>query len=140
MQFTFTPSQEASRQEVRQWLAKVLPRFRVGRDFAGTSDLEVEDTRYSSGFSRELGSKGGIVPTREASISKIVGSEVEQKQCRLLLDMLGHYGTLARDSKHASLRGKVLWKYLDSVANAIRAGTSEIQRNIIATRGLGLPR
>ena len=82
----------------------------------------------------------GLVPTREASISKLVGSEVGQRQCRLLIDTMGHYGTLARDSKHAALRGKVLRKYLDSVANTIRAGTSEIQRNIIATRGLGLPR
>ena len=82
----------------------------------------------------------GLVPNREASISKLVGSEVGQRQCRMLLDTMGHYGVLARGSKHASLRGKPLRKYLDSVANTIRAGTSEIQRNIIATRGLGLPR
>lgn len=82
----------------------------------------------------------GLVPNREASVSKLVGSEVGQRQCKLLIDTLGHYGTLARGSKYASLRGKVLRKYLDSVANTIRAGTSEIQRNIIATRGLGLPR
>ena len=82
----------------------------------------------------------GLVPNREASISKLVGSEVGQRQCRMLVDTMGHYGVLARGSKHASLRGKPLRKYLDSVANTIRAGTSEIQRNIIATRGLGLPR
>ena len=82
----------------------------------------------------------GLVPNREASISKLVGSEVGQRQCRMLVDAMGHYGVLARGSKHVSLRGKPLRKYLDSVANTIRAGTSEIQRNIIATRGLGLPR
>ena len=60
MRFKFTRDQEAFRQEIRDWLAGVLPRFQVGRDFAGKSEVEAEDTRYSPAFSRELGKKGWI--------------------------------------------------------------------------------
>src|SRR5690348_8745908 len=60
MNFHFTEQQEKYREEVRGWLAEVLPRFRVGRDFAGISEVEYEDTRYSPAFSRELGKKGWI--------------------------------------------------------------------------------
>ncbi|MCH7554051.1 MAG: acyl-CoA dehydrogenase family protein [Chloroflexi bacterium] len=82
----------------------------------------------------------GMVPNYQASVSKLFGSEVGQRQCRIFMEALGPYAALERDSKHAVLRGKIARKYLDSVASTIRAGTSEIQRNIIATRGLGLPR
>ncbi len=82
----------------------------------------------------------GLVPNYQSSIAKLLGSEVGQRECNVFMQALGLYATLERDSPHAPLRGKVLRKYLDSVANTIRAGTSEIQRNIIATRGLGLPR
>ena len=82
----------------------------------------------------------GMVPNYQASVSKLFGSEVGQRQCRIFMEALGPYAALERDSKHAVLRGKIARKYLDAVASTIRAGTSEIQRNIIATRGLGLPR
>ncbi len=82
----------------------------------------------------------GLVPNAEVSVSRLYGSEAGQRACRAFISVLGMRGMLARDSKYAPLRGKVLRKYLDSVANTIRAGTAEVQRNIIAGRGLGLPR
>ena len=54
--------------------------------------------------------------------------------------MLGLYGQLHPESPYARLRGRFERWYLISTAITIAAGTSEIQRNIIATRGLGLPR
>ena len=82
----------------------------------------------------------GLVPNAEVSVSRLYGSEAGQRACRAFISVLGMRGMLARDSKYAPIRGKVLRKYLDSVANTIRAGTAEVQRNIIAGRGLGLPR
>jgi alkylation response protein AidB-like acyl-CoA dehydrogenase len=82
----------------------------------------------------------GRIPNHEASIAKLFGSEVDQRSMGVFLQVLGQQGSLTRDSKYAMLRGKMARHYLYAVSKTIAAGTSEIQRNIIATRGLGLPR
>jgi alkylation response protein AidB-like acyl-CoA dehydrogenase len=53
---------------------------------------------------------------------------------------MGLYGQLEVGSKWAPLNGRIEHAYLSSVGMTIAAGTSEIMRLIIATRGLGLPR
>ena len=53
---------------------------------------------------------------------------------------MGLYGQVAEGSKHARLQGRFARTYVTSVGTTIAAGTSEIQRGIIAGRGLGLPR
>ena len=82
----------------------------------------------------------GLVPNYEASIVKVFNSEYNQRLARAGLHTLGLYGQLQPDSPYARLRGRFERSYLTSVGATIAAGTSEIQRNIIATRGLGLPR
>jgi alkylation response protein AidB-like acyl-CoA dehydrogenase len=82
----------------------------------------------------------GIVPNHEASIVKIFNSEYGQRLARAGLRLLGLHGQLEPGSPHARLRGRFERSYLTSVGSTIAAGTSEIQRNIIAQRGLGLPR
>ena len=82
----------------------------------------------------------GLVPNREASVSKLVGSEIAQCIHELGVRMLGMYGLLDKGSRWAYLDGRLAWEWMDSISFTLRAGTSEIQRNIIATRGLGLPR
>ena len=82
----------------------------------------------------------GGVPNQEASASKLIGSEVAQRISQVGMRLLGLYGQLDRGSKRAPLEGRIKGEYVNALSVTIRAGTSEIQRNIIATRGLGLPR
>ena len=82
----------------------------------------------------------GMVPNAEASMSKMYGTELTQRVARTGMEILGMSGQLSAGSKWAPLSGHVQRSYLMSVSSTIAAGTSEIQRNIIAQRGLGLPR
>jgi alkylation response protein AidB-like acyl-CoA dehydrogenase len=82
----------------------------------------------------------GLVPNYEASIVKVFTSEYVQRQARIGVGIMGLYGGLWEDSPWARLRGRFAKSYVTSVGSAIAGGTSEIQRNIIAQRGLGLPR
>ena len=82
----------------------------------------------------------GMVPNAEASMSKLFGTELTQRVAETGMEMLGLAGQLGAGSKWAPLEGHVQRLSLSSVSSTIAAGTSEIQRNIIATRGLGLPR
>lgn len=82
----------------------------------------------------------GMVPNYEASVSKMYGSELAQRLARTGMDALSLGGQLAPGSEHAPMRGRIESAYLNSAALTIAAGTSEINRGIIATRGLGLTR
>jgi alkylation response protein AidB-like acyl-CoA dehydrogenase len=82
----------------------------------------------------------GLIPNYEASIVKLYNMELNQRIARTGMHVLGMYGQLERGSKWAPLRGRIRYSYLRSLGSTIEGGTSEIQRNIIATRGLNLPR
>ena len=82
----------------------------------------------------------GLEPQQEASISKMFSTELLLRVANTGMQALGLMGQLVEGSKWAPLRGKLRRLYLWSISETIGGGTSEIQRNIIATRGLGLPR
>ena len=82
----------------------------------------------------------GVVANHEASMSKLFGSELGQRISKTGMDLLGLQGGIWSDGPYAALQGRLSRSYVSSVSSTIAAGTSEIQRNIIATRGLGLPR
>ena len=80
------------------------------------------------------------MPNKEASIDKLCGSSTEQRAFDTAMQVLGLHGQLTEGSKHAPLKGFIEKNYLFSRSSTIAGGTNEIQMNIIATRGLGLPR
>ena len=82
----------------------------------------------------------GQVPNKEASMSKVFGSETLQRVTSTGMEILGLYGQLRPGDSWAPLGGRVPQNWMFSFAHTIAAGTSEVQRNIIASRGLGLPR
>ncbi len=81
----------------------------------------------------------GNIPTYEAAMDKMFNSELAQRAAEFGMQVLGQYGGLRPGSKSACLEGWPSFYYLDTVSYSIMAGTSEIDRNVIATRGLGLP-
>ncbi len=80
----------------------------------------------------------GLIPNKEASVAKLYTSELDQRISRTWARTLGLYGQLRGES--GPLGGSVASRLLLTVASTIGGGTSEIMRNIIAQRGLGLPR
>ena len=83
----------------------------------------------------------GLLPNYEASMGKLRISETLQAISRSGARAFGLYANLwDPDDERAPARAFFTQRYVASIPHTIGAGTSEIQRNIIATRGLGLPR
>jgi alkylation response protein AidB-like acyl-CoA dehydrogenase len=108
---------------------------------AGLAELtiEVEIARWLA-YRVAIMQAAGRVPNYEASVAKVFGTEMQQRLANFVVNLLGPYGQLQRGARWTPLRGYMEFKYQWQVSPTIFAGTSEIQRNIIATRGLGLPR
>ncbi len=82
----------------------------------------------------------GKVPNYEASIGKVWMAMLGIKVANYGVNLLGLYGQLTRGAEHAPIDGRVLESYLLAASGPVAGGTGEVQRNIIAQRGLGLPR
>jgi len=82
----------------------------------------------------------GMVPNYEASMTKLFASELNQRVARTSMKVAGLYGQLMPGSEWAPARGRYGSSYIQTLASTIAGGTSEVQRGIIATRGLGLPK
>ena len=82
----------------------------------------------------------GKVPNSEASVSKVFGTELQRQMGVTGMRVLGMAGQVEPPSRYAPLKGRVERWALAAPSYTIAGGTSEVNRNIIATRGLGLPR
>lgn len=85
------------------------------------------------------GSAKGRDISYEVSVCRLAGAMFQQHVASAAMDILGPFGQLEPGSKWAPPE-HFLREYLYSLSATVGAGTAEIQRNIIATRGLGLPR
>ncbi|MCH9708120.1 MAG: acyl-CoA dehydrogenase, partial [Actinomycetia bacterium] len=103
-----------------------------------------EAQRLTSERSRATATVGG--PGPEGSIGKLVGAELNQHIYEFCMDLLGPegilydgYATPEGEASGEDWRGSVQQRFLRSRANTIEGGTSEVMRNILAERVLGLP-
>ena len=108
--------------------------------------LGTADTAISIEVSRMLSlrvlsmQQGGLAPNHEASVAKMFSSELSQRFARFGINTMGSYGAVRKGDPYAQMKGWFTETYMSSVPATIAGGSSEIQRGIIATRGLGLPR
>lgn len=82
----------------------------------------------------------GEMPGPEGSVGKLFWSQLHQRMTETAIDMLGPYHQLTNGSKHTVDNGKFGFHFLRAKGNTIEQGTSEIQKNIIGERVLGLPK
>ncbi len=82
----------------------------------------------------------GHSPDDAGSIAKVYSTAMLKRFSETGMQVMGLTGQLRADSKYAALEGGMRHMYLETIGVNIAGGTSEIQKNIIATRGLGLPR
>ncbi|MFQ5514424.1 MAG: acyl-CoA dehydrogenase family protein [Myxococcota bacterium] len=80
------------------------------------------------------------LPTVEASMYKLFMTELGKELADRALDLMGLAGVLKPGTDGAPLDGRFERSYRYTVVDTIGGGTSEVQKNIIARRGLGLPR
>jgi alkylation response protein AidB-like acyl-CoA dehydrogenase len=82
----------------------------------------------------------GEVPTIEASVARMHNTQLEQQVGHVGLELLGPMGRLRADDPLAPLEGEIDRYWTRNIPTTIAGGTLEIQKNIVAERGLGLPR
>jgi alkylation response protein AidB-like acyl-CoA dehydrogenase len=111
----------------------------LARQLLAQSEVELEVGRQLTLRVVSLQAQGDL-PDREASEAKLFMSEACQRLGAVAHHLTGLSANLTHHDPHAPLGGRVMQYYLSSTTATLIAGTSEIQRNVIATRGLGLPR
>jgi hypothetical protein len=85
-------------------------------------------------------SAGGKPPTIASSQYKLFTTTLSQRVCKDALDIQGHEGTIMEGQDEAPARGRFEGAYRATMNETVGGGSSEIQKNIIARRHLGLPK
>ena len=128
---------------VQLWASRPDLHTPVLRDRLTQLWLRAEAQRLTSERSRASATSGG--PGPEGSIGKMVGAELNQRIYEFCMDLLGPEGILYHGydmqgaHREGDWRGPIQQRYLRSRANTIEGGTSEVMRNILGERVLGLP-
>jgi alkylation response protein AidB-like acyl-CoA dehydrogenase len=85
-------------------------------------------------------SKGGAAPTTWASEYKLFATELSKRLANACMDIAGPGSQLRVKTPEAPMEGRAESTYRYTVIDTIGGGASEIQKNIIARRKLGLPK
>ncbi|WP_098956327.1 acyl-CoA dehydrogenase family protein [Pseudonocardia sp. N23] len=126
------------------WADRPHRRTPVLRDRLAALWTRSEAQRLTSARARRGVASAGS-PGPEGSVAKLVSAELNQDVYEFCMDLLGPESTLyssyevRRDGREADWRGAVQQRFLRSRANTIEGGTSEVLRNILGERVLGLP-
>lgn len=111
----------------------------VVRDTLGTLLADLEAARALA-LRCVLELEAGRVPHHEAAMAKVFCGELEERLADVALELLGPGATLAAGSPDAELDGLFEHVVRASLLDVIGGGTNDIQRTLVAVRGLGLPR
>jgi alkylation response protein AidB-like acyl-CoA dehydrogenase len=84
--------------------------------------------------------KGGKPPTCESSMYKLFATTLSKKLADTAMEIGGAGSQLRIDTEEAPMKGRSESTYRYTVLDTIGGGTSEIQKNILARRKLGLPK
>ena len=82
----------------------------------------------------------GLIPNYEASMGQVFAKALNQRMARTGTKVFGLHANLWPGDERAPLTGMFTRSYVRTIPSTIAGGSAEIQRNVIATRGLGLPR
>jgi alkylation response protein AidB-like acyl-CoA dehydrogenase len=118
---------------------KALRNDPVIRDRIGALAADLEVARQFQMRNSRLVEQGRV-PLHEAAMGKVFASELQERLGQAALDILGTAGLLSEDTPGAPVGGHMEQLLRHSIMGMIGGGTSEIQRNVIAQRGLDLPR
>jgi alkylation response protein AidB-like acyl-CoA dehydrogenase len=117
---------------------KALKNDPVIRDRIGALAADLEVARQLQMRNARLVEQGKV-PMHEAAMGKVFASELQERLGQAALDILGTGGLLSEAAGSAPL-GEMEQLLRHSIMGMIGGGTNEIQRNVIAQRGLDLPR
>jgi hypothetical protein len=124
--------------KTQQSHGKLLSADQAHRRTAAQFAVEIETAKMLQRRVIDAASKGRV-PAIEAAMFKVFSTRLSQEVTRFALGLLGPRGLLRRDAPDAVADG--MWEhfYQTTPLDTIGGGTSEVQKNIIARRGLGLP-
>jgi alkylation response protein AidB-like acyl-CoA dehydrogenase len=109
----------------QEWVQINLARVRAKTEFLKLINWKVATGKINPG---------------DASSAKVFGTEFMTEAYRLLLEVIGPTGSLRRDSPQAALQGRIERAMQGALILTFGGGTNEVQRDLIALFGLGMPR